>query len=72
MYKRQVLDFSHFGISISLEPGQTEDASPEDFKITEGFATINIDPGSLVLQIGANKDQNMDVVVSDMILPRCV
>ncbi len=61
-----VLDFSHFGISISLEPGQTEDASPEDFKITEGFATINIDPGSLVLQIGANKDQNMDVVVSDM------
>lgn len=60
------LDFSAFGISITLEPGQTEDSTPAAFKLTEGTSTLNIDPGSLVLQIGANKDQNMDVVIGDM------
>ena len=58
------LDFSHFGISIELTAGGT---APTEWKIADGTTLdFHVDPGSLLLQIGANKDQNMDVMISDM------
>ena len=58
------LDFSHFGISIELTAGGT---APSEWKIADGTTLdFHVDPGSLLLQIGANKDQNMDVMISDM------
>ena len=57
-------DFSHFGISIALEEGGetgSEWTIEEDTELQ-----FDIDPGSLVLQIGANQDQNMDVEIGDM------
>ena len=61
------LNFSHFGISIELTAGELDNPTPTPWKITDTTTlSFRIDPGSLVLQIGANKDQNMAVTISDM------
>jgi flagellin len=56
-------DFNHFGISIALETGTD---GVDAWKVDGATLGFDIEPGSLVLQIGANKDQNMDVVIGDM------
>jgi flagellin len=53
----QVLNFSDFGITIETNAGYTADDAVGDVEVTAGSA---------VLQIGANKDQNMSVAINDM------
>lgn len=53
----QELNFSDFGVSIKTNAGYTADAAIGNVEITTGSATF---------QIGANKDQNIDLSIRDM------
>ncbi len=55
------LNFDNFGIELHI-------AGSADSPVTLAAAdsSFEVASGSLVLQIGANKDQNMDVIISDM------
>jgi len=55
------LNFDNFGIKLHIA-GDAD--SP--VVLTAGDSSFEVASGSLVLQIGANKDQNMDVIISDM------
>ena len=53
----QELNFSEFGISVKTNAGYTEDDAIGNVEVTAGSATF---------QIGANKDQNIDLSIRDM------
>ncbi|MFB5660994.1 flagellin [Alteribacillus sp. HJP-4] len=53
----QTLNFSKFGITIETNAGYTED---------NGVGNVEITSGSANFQIGANKDQNIQLSINDM------
>jgi len=55
------LDFTTFGIKLHIAGSATSSVT-----LTEVDSAFEVASDSLVLQIGANKDQNMDVIISDM------
>lgn len=62
-----VLNFSHFGISIELIKGDDgEETDPTAWSISEATLEFKVEPGSLLLQIGANAGQNMNIEIDDM------
>ena len=55
------LDFGDLGIKLHIAGSAASSVT-----LTEGDSSFEVASGSLLLQIGANKDQNMDVIISDM------
>ena len=55
------LDFTTFGIKLHIAGSASSPAV-----LTAGDSSFEVASDSLVLQIGANIDQNMDVIISDM------
>jgi len=61
------LQFANFGINFHIDKQYDNGGTPADVVITTSTtASLSIVSDSLLLQIGANKDQNMDVTISDM------
>lgn len=57
------LNFSEHGIKLNIEADST---NPIDLTGLTGPYQFTVTSDSLLLQIGANKDQNMDVIIGDM------
>ena len=55
------LDFTTFGIKLHIAGSAASSVT-----LAEGDSSFEVASDSLLLQIGANKDQNMDVIISDM------
>lgn len=55
------LNFGDLGIKLHIAGSAASSVT-----LTEGDSSFEVASGSLLLQIGANKDQNMDVIISDM------
>lgn len=57
------LNFSTHGIKLNIE---ADSVNTIDVSTLTGDYQLTVASDSLLLQIGANKDQNMDVIISDM------